>query len=86
MEPKLLRDVLPDLQTNEYLTKKLDHIYVTRLLMPHDRHALKIFIRSDVLIPKGRSTFCRLLSRSSSLSVEKYGSRYVNALIFRESR
>ncbi len=52
MEPKLLRDVLPDLQTNEYLTKKLDHIYVTRLLMPHDRHALKIFIRSDILIPK----------------------------------
>ncbi|MBR3165790.1 MAG: hypothetical protein IKF16_06445, partial [Lachnospiraceae bacterium] len=52
MEPKLLRDVLPDLQTNEYLSKKLDHIYVTRLLMPHDRHALKIFIRSDVLIPK----------------------------------
>ncbi len=52
METKTLQQVLPTLRTAEHIMNMLDEIRVNRLVMPHDRKSLRIYISCDHLIPK----------------------------------
>ena len=52
MEVKNLRQVLPGLRTAEHIMNIMDEIRVTRLVMPHSRDSLRIYIECPFLIPK----------------------------------
>ena len=52
MEVKNLRQVMPGLKTAEHIMKMLDDIRVTRLVMPHSRDSLRIYIECPYIIPK----------------------------------
>ena len=52
MEVKNLRQVLPGLRTADHIMNMMDNISVTRLVMPHSRDSLRIYIECPFLIPK----------------------------------
>ncbi len=52
LEVKSLHQVLPGLRTADHIMNMMDDISVTRLVMPHSRDSLRIYIECPFLIPK----------------------------------